>query len=69
MTTLLLIEENTDLAYGLTNNLAIEGYEVAVASTGEQGLERFRADAPDFLVLDLMLPDMDGFRVLRRLRD
>lgn len=69
MTTILLIEDNTDLAYGLRNNLEIEGYEVAVASTGEQGLELARAGAPDLVVLDLMLPDMDGSRVLRRLRD
>jgi DNA-binding response OmpR family regulator len=66
---ILVIEDNPDLAYGLRNNLEIEGYEVEVAKDGTKGLTRARAARPDLVVLDLMLPGMDGFRVLRALRD
>lgn len=64
----LVIEDNAGLAYGLRNNLEIEGYEVAVAADGREGLERLRAGAPDLVILDLMLPELDGFRVLRAAR-
>jgi DNA-binding response OmpR family regulator len=66
---ILLIEDNADLAYGLRNNLEIEGYQVDVAGDGSKGLARARALTPDLVILDLMLPGMDGFRVLRTLRD
>ena len=68
MKRILLIEDNENLAFGIRNNLEIEGYEVAVAAEGEAGLASARAMAPDLVLLDLMLPDMDGFRVLRTLR-
>jgi DNA-binding response OmpR family regulator len=64
----LVIEDNADLAYGLRNNLEIEGYAVEVAADGAAGLERARAGTPDLVILDLMLPELDGFRVLRALR-
>ncbi|MFN2432889.1 MAG: winged helix-turn-helix domain-containing protein, partial [Gemmatimonadota bacterium] len=51
------------------NNLEIEGYDVAVAADGMEGLESARTTRPDLVVLDLMLPGLDGFRVLRRLRE
>jgi len=68
VTRILVIEDNPNLAFGLRNNLEIEGYEVDVAADGEAGLARARASAPDLVILDLMLPRMDGFRVLRALR-
>ena len=67
-TKLLVIEDNPDLAFGLRNNFEIEGYEVAVAEDGLAGLERARQWDPDLILLDLMLPGMDGYRVLRTLR-
>src|SRR5213594_3312899 len=66
---ILVIEDNPDLAYGLRNNLEIEGYEVEVAKDGTRGLSRAKTANPDLVVLDLMLPGMDGFRGLRALRD
>ena len=66
---ILVIEDNPDLAYGLRNNLEIEGYEVEVAKDGTKGLTRAKTGQPDLVVLDLMLPGMDGFRVLRALRE
>ena len=71
MTRILVVEDNADLAYGLRNNLEIEGYEVEVAGDGEVGLQRAQQGgdgAPDLIVLDLMLPKLDGFRVLHELR-
>ena len=67
-TKLLVIEDNPDLAFGLRNNFEIEGYEVEVAEDGLLGLERARRWEPDIILLDLMLPGMDGYRVLRTLR-
>ncbi len=71
MSRILVVEDNADLAYGLRNNLEIEGYEVDVAIDGEEGLRLARDQsetAPDLVLLDLMLPKLDGFRVLRELR-
>jgi DNA-binding response OmpR family regulator len=68
MTRILIVEDNTDLAVGLRNNLEIEGYDVTISDNGVSGLEDFRAQHPDLVVLDLMLPAMDGYRVLREIR-
>ena len=65
MTRILVIEDNKNLATGLRNNLEIEGYEVHVAADGTTGLSSAKALSPDLIVLDLMLPGMDGYRVLR----
>ena len=68
MSRILIVEDNADLSFGLRNNLEIEGYEVVVAESGADGIERARALDPDLVILDLMLPGLDGFRVLRALR-
>ena len=68
MARVLLVEDNADLAYGLQNNLEIEGYEVVVAEDGETGLRLAKDWDPDLIILDLMLPDLDGYRVLEHLR-
>ena len=69
MKRILIIEDNRNLAIGLRNNLEIEGYQVEVAYDGGEGLDRARETLPDLVVLDLMLPKMDGYRVLRTLRE
>lgn len=68
MTRILLVEDNTDLAAGLRYNLELEGYDVMLAEDGETGLEKAIDESPDLVILDAMLPRMDGFRVLQRLR-
>ena len=68
MANLLLVEDNADLAYGLRNNLEIDGHVVEAVESGEAALARVRHRAPDLIVLDLMLPNLDGYQVLRRLR-
>ncbi|HEY4306165.1 MAG TPA: response regulator transcription factor [Gemmatimonadaceae bacterium] len=69
MPRILIVEDNPDLAYGLRTGLEIEGYEVQLAENGETGLERARAWRPDLVMLDLMLPGMDGYRVLKTMRE
>jgi len=68
MAHILVVEDNADLAYGLRNNLEIEGHSVETVETGEAALEHVAHRAPDLIVLDLMLPNLDGYQVLRRLR-
>jgi DNA-binding response OmpR family regulator len=69
MSRILLIEDNRGYATMLASNLEREGYEVVVAATGADGLDRARTGRPDLIILDLMLPVMNGFTVLQRLRD
>jgi DNA-binding response OmpR family regulator len=69
MIRVLLAEDDTGLAFGLRNNLEIEGYEVDLATTGTEALKVVRRRSPALIILDLMLPEMDGYRVLRRIRD
>ncbi|HEY5218726.1 MAG TPA: response regulator transcription factor [Gemmatimonadaceae bacterium] len=69
MNRILIVEDNPDLAYGLRTGLEIEGYDVEVSGDGETGLVRARDWTPHLIILDLMLPGMDGYRVLRALRD
>ena len=69
MTRVLVVEDNRNLATGLRNNLEIEGYEVDVAGDGAAGLALARSTSPDLIILDLMLPGMDGYRVLKTLRE
>ena len=66
--TILIVEDEQSLVDVLTYNLTREGYEVEVALDGRDGLQRARTLLPDLVVLDLMLPLIDGLEVCRRLR-
>jgi two-component system alkaline phosphatase synthesis response regulator PhoP len=68
MRRVLIVEDDPDLGFGLRTTLEIEGYEADVAEDGPSGLRRAREERPDLVILDLMLPGMDGYRVLRTLR-
>ncbi|UCG89207.1 MAG: response regulator transcription factor [Gemmatimonadota bacterium] len=68
MTKILVVEDNTDLAFGLQKTLETEGYEVDVAYDGRTGLKRAQEFDPDLVVLDLMLPELDGYALLREAR-
>ena len=65
---ILIIEDNEDLAFGLRTALENEGFAVSIAADGAAGLAHGTRDDVDLIVLDLMLPGMDGYRVLRSLR-
>lgn len=68
MTKVLVVEDNANLAFGLTRSLESEGYDVVAAEDGIRGLELARSGNPDLVVLDLMLPGMDGYSILKKLR-
>ena len=68
MTRILIIEDNADLAFGLRRTLEFEGFDVTVAEDGASGLREARRADTELVVLDLMLPKMDGFKVLKELR-
>ena len=66
--TILIVEDEYAVARGVQYALQQEGYEVALARNGEEGLSVARELAPDLVLLDVRLPGIDGFEVLRRLR-
>jgi DNA-binding response OmpR family regulator len=68
MTRVLVIDDEPHIVEVVRAYLVQEGYEVSTASDGEAALERARTDAPDLIVLDVMLPRKSGFDVLRQLR-
>jgi two-component system alkaline phosphatase synthesis response regulator PhoP len=65
---ILVVEDSADLAEGVAENLRFEGYEVQIAGDGPRGLALAREWPADLVILDLMLPIMDGYEVLRALR-
>jgi DNA-binding response OmpR family regulator len=68
MATILVVEDESAVARGLQYALQREGYEVTVAPNGEEGLAIAGELAPDLIILDVRLPGIDGFELLRRLR-
>ncbi len=66
--TVLVVEDDDSIAMGLEMNLSAEGYRVLVAADGERGLEIAREGGVDLLILDVMLPKLNGFELLRVLR-
>ncbi|WP_160150548.1 response regulator transcription factor [Nonomuraea solani] len=68
MSRVLLIEDDPAVREGLELALTRHGHRVRAVESGELGLERLRAEMPDVVVLDVMLPGMDGFEVCRRIR-
>ena len=65
---ILIIEDNETLALGLRTSLEVEGYKVECITDGNAGLAWLEQNNPDLIVLDLMLPGLNGFEVLRRYR-
>jgi DNA-binding response OmpR family regulator len=68
MKRILVIEDDRELLIGLKDNLEIEGYEVVTAADGDIGVMRAVDAAPDAVILDVMLPTLDGFEVCRELK-
>jgi len=69
MAKILIVEDEKDMARGLKDILEFEGYEVATAETGKEGLQSVDKEKPDCIILDLMLPDLDGYEVCSRIRE
>ncbi|MCB4755943.1 MAG: response regulator [Elusimicrobia bacterium] len=65
---ILIVEDEPDIAESLKARLRIEKYEVSIAANGQAGVEKARAEKPDLVILDVMLPDIDGYEVCRVLK-
>ena len=66
---ILLVEDEETLAIGLEYNLSEEGYKVTLARDGKQALSEFNADSYDLIILDIMIPYLDGFEVAKQVRE
>jgi DNA-binding response OmpR family regulator len=65
---ILVVDGEKDMVYAITLQLKTAGFKVIVAVDGQEGLERARKEKPDLIVLDLMLPKIDGYKVSRMLK-
>lgn len=66
---ILVVDDETDIAHLLKRFLEIKGRQVLIASDGPQALELFRKESPDLVILDVMLPGIDGWAVLNKIRE
>ncbi|MDF1592479.1 MAG: response regulator [Desulfobacterales bacterium] len=69
MEKILVVDDEEDILELVRHNLAREGYQVICAATGEKAVAKARSEKPDLIVLDLMLPGIDGLQVARTLKD
>ena len=68
MARVLVVEDEPDIASGLRDNLEFEGYEVVTAVDGEEAIKATQEHNPDLILMDLMMPDFDGFYGLKNIR-
>ena len=66
--TILIIEDDKFLREMIAKRLREEGYDVSMAVDGEEGIKKIQGEKPDLILLDLILPGIDGFEVLERMR-
>jgi len=67
--TILIVDDDEKIVSMLRRGLAFEGYDVQTASNGAEGLSKLMDKEPDIVILDVMMPQIDGFEVCRRLRE
>jgi len=65
---ILVVDDEPDLVETIRFPLEMEGYQVLVAQNGEEGLNQAKRESPDLIILDLMLPKLDGYKVCRLLK-
>ncbi len=65
---ILVVDDEPDFCSIVQMNLEKEGFEVELAYSGVEGLEKVRANPPDAIVLDIMMPEMDGYEVCKKLK-
>jgi chemosensory pili system protein ChpA (sensor histidine kinase/response regulator) len=68
MKTVLLVEDTVDLAEEIAHILELEGFRVISANSGQQALERLHEITPDVILTDLLMPGMDGFELIERIK-
>ena len=66
---ILVVDDDSDIREALTMVLESQGYQVVTAQDGIEGLACLKAEKPDLMILDLLMPNMDGFGVMKELRD
>ena len=66
--TILIVDDEEDIAFSVARRLTASGYEAICAEDGVEGLRRAQTENPDLIILDLMLPKMDGYKVCRLLK-
>jgi two-component system cell cycle response regulator DivK len=69
MTSILYVEDNEDNIYMLSRRLDREGFAVSIARTGREGVDMAADALPDLIIMDLVLPEMDGFDAARQIRN
>ena len=69
METILIVEDDSTMLRGLKDNFEYAGYTVITASDGENGLESAMNKSPDLIVLDIMLPKINGYEICRLVRE
>ena len=65
---ILLVDDEPHIVIMVENRIKQAGYEIITASDGQQGLEKARKEKPDLIILDVMLPKLDGYKVCRMLK-
>jgi len=66
---ILMVEDEPDLAEIYTLELEMAGFEVALAKDGALALEKLKTDTPDFILLDLLMPEIDGYEFLTKMKN
>ena len=66
---ILVVDDDPDIQIALTTILEVKDYEILTASDGIEGLAKVRKEKPDLIILDLLMPNMDGFAVCKELKD
>ena len=67
--TILVVDDEPRIIEAVSMNLELEGYQVSGASNGYEALKKFTKELPDLVILDVMMPEMDGFEALKRIRE
>lgn len=66
---ILIVDDDQNILRLYKEELQEEGYEIVTASSGHEALEQFEKEAPDLVTLDILLPDIDGIKLLRQMKE
>ncbi|MEJ2181915.1 MAG: response regulator [Nitrospirota bacterium] len=69
MSKILVVDDDAHILKLYEEELTEEGYDVVTASTGKEAMEKFESDNPDLVTLDILMPDIDGISLLRRMKE